>query len=213
MPEPRTLLDMAGMPNRPHRLAEAAVVMIDAQMEYVSGRLPLAGIEPALEVGARLLAAARAAGRPVVHVQQRGKGDGLFGPDSPFFAIAPQVAPAQGEAVVEKVVPNALADGVLDTRLKELGVANIIIAGFMTHLCVSTTARGARSRLRLHRAGARLRNPRPARRPRRGGAGRRRAPGRDRRARRPLRHDRHGCRPANRLTPNRVDGSRRHQPR
>ena len=143
MPEPRTLLDMAGVPNRPHCLAEAAVVMIDAQMEYVSGRLPLAGIEPALEVGARLLAAARAAGRPVVHVQQRGKGDGLFGPDSPFFAIAPQAAPAQGEAVVEKVVPNALADGVLDTRLKELGVANIIVAGFMTHLCVSTTARAA----------------------------------------------------------------------
>ncbi len=49
----------------------------------------------------------------------------------------------QGEAVVGKVVPNALADGVLDTRLKELGAANIIVAGFMTHLCVSTTARAA----------------------------------------------------------------------
>ena len=143
MPEPKTLLDMAGVANRPHRLAEAAVVMIDAQMEYVNGRLPLTGIEPALEVGAELLAAARAAGRPVVHVQHQGKGDGLFGPDSPFFAIAPQVAPAEGEAVVGKVVPNALADGVLDTRLKELGAANIIIAGFMTHLCVSTTARAA----------------------------------------------------------------------
>ena len=143
MAEPRTLLDMAGVANRPHRLAEAAVVMIDAQMEYVNGRLPLTGIEAALEVGARLLAAARAAGRPVIHVQNRGKGDGLFGPDSAYFAIAPQVAPHAGEAIVEKVVPNALADGVLDTRLKELGVANIIVAGFMTHLCVSTTARAA----------------------------------------------------------------------
>ncbi len=93
MPEPKTLLDMAGVANRPHRLAEAAVVMIDAQMEYVNGRLPLAGIEPALEVGARLLSAARAAGRPVIHVQHQGKGDGLFGPDSAYFAIAPQVAP------------------------------------------------------------------------------------------------------------------------
>ena len=143
MPEPKTLLDMAGVASRPHRLAESAVVMIDAQMEYVNGRLPLTGIEPALEVGAELLAAARAAGRPVVHVQHQGKGDGLFGPDGPFFAIAPQVAPLEGEAVVGKVVPNALADGVLDTRLNELGAANIIIAGFMTHLCVSTTARAA----------------------------------------------------------------------
>ncbi len=143
MAVPKTLLDMAGVPNRPHRLAEAAVVMIDAQMEYVNGRLPLSGVEPALEEGARLLAAARAAGRPVLHVQHRGKGDGLFGPDGPFFAIAPQVAPLEGEAVVEKVVPNALADGVLAARLEELGARNIIMAAFMTHLCISTTARAA----------------------------------------------------------------------
>ena len=143
MAEPRTLLDMAGVPNRPHRLAESAVVMIDAQMEYVNGRLPLAGIAPALEAGADLLAAAREAGRPVIHVQHKGKGDGLFGPDSEFFAIAPQAAPVEGETVVEKTVPNALADGVLDARLKELGITSIIIAGFMTHLCISTTARAA----------------------------------------------------------------------
>ncbi len=80
---------------------------------------------------------------PVAHWPAQGKGDGLFGPDSAYFAIAPQVAPARGEAVVGKVVPNALADGVLDARLKELGAANIIVAGFMTHLCVSTTARAA----------------------------------------------------------------------
>ncbi len=143
MPEPKTLLEMAGAPNRPQRLAEAAVVMIDAQLEYVTGRLPLAGVGAALAVGAELLAAARAAGRPVIHIQHRGQGDGLFGPDSAFFAIAPEVTPVAGEPVVEKVVPNAFADGALDARLKELGVAKIIIAGFMTHLCVSTTARAA----------------------------------------------------------------------
>jgi nicotinamidase-related amidase len=143
MSGPKTLLEMAGAPNRPQRLADSAVVMIDAQLEYVTGRLPLAGVGPALEVGAELLAAARAAGRPVVHIQHLGKGDGLFGPDSPFFAIAPQVAPVADEPVVEKVVPNAFADGALDAKLKQLGVAKIIIAGFMTHLCISTTARAA----------------------------------------------------------------------
>ncbi len=143
MSEPKTLLEMAGAPSRPQRLADSAVVMIDAQLEYVTGRLPLAGVGAALAVGAELLAAARAAGRPVVHVQHRGQGDGLFGPDSAFFAIAPEVAPAADEPVVEKVVPNAFADGALAARLKQLGVAKIIIAGFMTHLCVSTTARAA----------------------------------------------------------------------
>ena len=143
MSKPKTLLDMAGAPNRPQRLADSAVVMIDAQLEYVTGRLPLAGVGPALEVGAELLAAARAAGRPVIHVQHLGKGDGLFGPDSAFFAIAPEVVPEDHEPVVEKVVPNAFADGALDAKLKELGVSKIIIGGFMTHLCVSTTARAA----------------------------------------------------------------------
>ena len=51
MPEPQTLLQMAGAPNRPHALAESAVVMIDAQMEYVKGRLALTGIGPALDLG------------------------------------------------------------------------------------------------------------------------------------------------------------------
>ena len=143
MSGPKTLLDMAGAPNRPLRLAESAVVMIDAQLEYVTGRLPLAGVGAALEVGAELLAAARAAGRPVIHVQHLGKGDGLFGPESAFFAIAPPVAAVVGEPVVEKAVPNAFADGALDAKLKELGVSKIIIGGFMTHLCVSTTARAA----------------------------------------------------------------------
>ena len=143
MPGPKTLLDMAGAPSRPQRLADSAVVMIDAQLEYVTGRLPLAGVGPALEVGAELLAAARAAGRPVIHVQHRGQGDGLFGPDSAFFAIAPEVSPETDEPVVEKAVPNAFADGALDAKLQGLGVSNIIVGGFMTHLCVSTTARAA----------------------------------------------------------------------
>ncbi len=143
MSGPKTLLDMAGAPNRPQRLADSAVVMIDAQLEYVTGRLPLTGVGPALEVGVELLTAARAAGRPVLHVQHRGQGDGLFGPDSAFFAIVPEVAPENHETVVEKGVPNAFADGALDAKLKELGVSKIIIAGFMTHLCVSTTARAA----------------------------------------------------------------------
>ncbi len=143
MSGPKTLIEMAGAPSRPQRLADSAVVMIDAQLEYVTGRLPLTGVGPALEVGAELLAAARAAGRPVIHVQHRGQGDGLFGPDSAFFAIAPEVAPVADEPLVEKVVPNAFADGALAARLKQLGISKIIIAGFMTHLCVSTTARAA----------------------------------------------------------------------
>ena len=143
MSDARTLLDLAGVPAQPHRLSESAVLMIDAQMEYVTGRLPLTGVEAALDVGASLVAAARAAGRPVVHIQHRGQGEGLFGPESGFFAIAPRVAPEPSEAVVEKGAPNALAKTRLDEVLKDLGVSKLIVAGFMTHMCVSSTVRAA----------------------------------------------------------------------
>ena len=53
MAEPRTLMQMAGAPQTPHPLAASAVVMIDAQNEYLSGGLPLTGIERAFDEGAR----------------------------------------------------------------------------------------------------------------------------------------------------------------
>ena len=43
---------MALSPASPHSLAESAVVMIDAQNEYLRGRLPLSGIDRALDEGA-----------------------------------------------------------------------------------------------------------------------------------------------------------------
>jgi nicotinamidase-related amidase len=143
VPEPKTLLDMAGVPARPHPLAEASVVMIDAQMEYVTGRVPLVGIGSALDQGARLLEAARGLGRPVVHVAHKGRAGGLFDPESEFFGFAPQAAPLAGEPVIEKALPNAFAGTTLDETLKGLDAKTLVVAGFMTHMCVSSTVRAA----------------------------------------------------------------------
>lgn len=58
MTAPRTLLDLAGADLAPPRLADSVLVVIDAQGEYRTGRLPLEGIEPSL---AALLGRAREA--------------------------------------------------------------------------------------------------------------------------------------------------------
>jgi nicotinamidase-related amidase len=134
---------MAGAPGTPHPLTASAVVMIDAQNEYQSGGLPLTGIDRALDEGARLLAVARAAGRPVVHVQHKGRAGGLFDPETAGFAIAAPVAPLAGETVVSKGLPNAFAGTDLDGVLKALGVSSLVVGGFMTHMCVSSTVRAA----------------------------------------------------------------------
>jgi nicotinamidase-related amidase len=143
MSAPKTLLEMAGAPGTPHPLAKSAVVMIDAQNEYWSGHLPLPGVKPALAEGARVLERARALGRPVVHIQHKGRPGGLFDPQTEAFEIAEPVAPEEGEAVVTKGMPNAFAGTELAEVLRELGAESLIVAGFMTHMCVSSTVRAA----------------------------------------------------------------------
>ena len=143
MSEAKTLLQMAGVKAAPAKLSEAAVVIIDAQNEYVSGRLPLTGVAAALSRLAELLAAARAAGAPIIHIAQKGRPGGLFDPESPNFQFAAQAAPRAGEAVVEKPLPNAFAKTDLDAKLQATGKKTLVIAGFMTHMCVSATTRSA----------------------------------------------------------------------
>lgn len=143
MGEPKTLMQMAGAPQDPPRLGQSALVIIDAQGEYLHGRLPLDGIEPALERLQALLARARAAGAAVIHVAHRGAAGGLFDRAAEGGAILPQAAPADGEPVVEKGLPNAFAGTDLKARLDAIGRKDLILAGFMTHMCVSSTARAA----------------------------------------------------------------------
>ncbi len=140
---PKTLLQMAGAPQRPLPLADSVVVMIDAQQEYVSGKLPLPGVSEALAQGARLLEAARAAAAPVIHVRHKGRPGGLFDPESEAFAIAGAVAPQDGETIIDKSLPNAFAGTELDSTLKALDAKNLVFGGFMTHMCVSSTVRAA----------------------------------------------------------------------
>ncbi len=143
MPASKTLRELSGKPATPAPLSESVLILVDAQNTYRSGVMELAGIEPALDECARLLGRARALKVPVIHIQHDS------GPGSPFDisaeigAIADKLAPAEGEAVVVKNYPNAFVGTDLDARLKALGATRLVVAGFMTHMCINSTARGA----------------------------------------------------------------------
>ena len=143
MAEPRTLRDLAGVPSGPPPLADAALVLIDCQREYVDGLLPLTGVADALAEGSRVLDAARHNDVPVVHIQHKGREGGLFDPTTPRFAIAEAVAPSGGEPVIEKALPNAFAGTGLQDALAATGRTHLIVIGFMTHMCVSSTVRAS----------------------------------------------------------------------
>lgn len=139
----KTLLEMAGADLTPPKFSEAVLIIIDAQNEYVDGKLPLPGVKPALANIARLLAKARAEGGRIVHVQHRGRAGGAFDPATRAFAIADEAASKAGETVVEKPLPNSFAGTTLHETLSSVGAKRLVLAGFMTHMCVSSTARAA----------------------------------------------------------------------
>ena len=143
MGQPKTLLEMAGATPAPVSPEDTAVVLIDCQNEYRDGKLVLPGVEAALAEGGRLLAAMRDRGVPVFHIRHLGKPGGLFDPGTGAFSIADAVAPAGSEKVIDKGLPNAFAETRLDPELKAAGRKHLVVAGFMTHMCVSSTVRAA----------------------------------------------------------------------
>lgn len=139
---PKTLVEMAGARPEAARLKDAALVIIDAQREYLDGHLPLAGMDASIKEAALLLDRARKAGAPVVHIVHKGKG-AWFNPASPYFEIVPPLRPLPGEPVVEKTLVSAFAGTGLNDLLAHTGRKKLILVGYMTHHCVSTTARAA----------------------------------------------------------------------
>ncbi|MFE2549854.1 isochorismatase family protein [Streptomyces sp. NPDC059355] len=139
-----TLRDVIGLPGTLPRLADSVLIMVDFQNTYRSGVMALEGAEEALAAGARLLAAAREAGAPVVHIVNDGGEGTPYDIRAEIGAISAEVAPREGEPVVVKQVPNAFHATELEKTLRQLGAGpDLVIAGFMTHMCVTFTAQGA----------------------------------------------------------------------
>ena len=145
MSRPKTLLELAGAQPQPVLWEKSVLLLIDHQQEYaMSGGLPLTGIDAAVLEIERLLAAARNADAPIIHVQQQGRpGGALFTPGTPRADFIASVQPAGNETVLPKSLPNAFAKTSLDEVLRRSGRKELIVAGFMTHMCVSATVRSA----------------------------------------------------------------------
>ncbi|MCV7419902.1 cysteine hydrolase [Mycobacterium yunnanensis] len=138
-----TLRALSELPSTPAPLAESTLVLIDCQNTYTQGVMQLEGVQEALDEAAALLDRARSAGIPIIHVQHSDGPGSLYDIDGESGAIVTRVAPRDGEAVVTKQYPNSFVETNFDDQLKAVGAENLVIAGFMTHMCVNSTARGA----------------------------------------------------------------------
>lgn len=142
MPSP-TLRTLAGADETPAALADATLILVDYQNTYTRGVMELTGWRPALDNAAALLAAAREAGSTVIHVQHDGGEGTHYDIRTDLGAIHPAVAPVDGEAVVVKGAPNSFVGTELGDLVDAAGHTDVIVVGFMTHMCVTFTAEGA----------------------------------------------------------------------
>ena len=93
---------------------------------------------------AQLLYTWRVSGRPIIHVQHVSQEHvSVFAPQSPGIALQEFARPANGELLIQKRVNSAFIGTELDSSLKERGATTLVIVGFTTDHCVSSTARMA----------------------------------------------------------------------
>ena len=132
-----------------------ALLIVDFVMAYLDPASPLyAAVEKALASNERLLAAARAAGIPVIFTNveyEPGGADGgifyrkvpalrLFDRGSPYGAFPESLCPHDGEPVITKQYASAFFGTDLAAMLKDMGVDTLLITGLSTSGCVRATA-------------------------------------------------------------------------
>jgi nicotinamidase-related amidase len=105
--------------------------------------MQLTNVEPAIIEAQKLLKIARELKIPVIHIQHDAGVGSPYDISADIGAIAAEVTPIAGEKVIVKNYPNSFVHTELDAELKLLGIKNIVLAGFMTHMCVNSTAHGA----------------------------------------------------------------------
>lgn len=137
-----TLREIVGIGQQPAALNDSALIMIDYQNTYRRGVMKLTGVEEALKEAKKLLEMARDLKIPIFHIQHDGGEGSPYDVRAEIGAISDEVAPITGESVITKNYPNAFVLTDLDTQLKATGVTNIVLAGFMTHMCINSTAHG-----------------------------------------------------------------------
>jgi nicotinamidase-related amidase len=123
-----------------------ALVIIDIQRDYFpGGAFPLVAPEAAADNAARVLAAFRSAGEPVVHLQHVWDApDATFmRPGTDGVEIHDAVAPAEGEPVLRKAQPNGFLDTGLEDELRGRSVDELVVVGMMSSMCVDATVRAA----------------------------------------------------------------------
>lgn len=144
-PTTPTIRAMSGaQPVQQLRRKATALLVIDFQNEYFSGRMPIADGPQAAAQARRLLAWADEHAMPVFQIQHVApEGAALFAKDGDTVRFHADMQPRARDVVVQKTSVSVFASTDIAQRLRSAGVQTLVIAGLMTHACVAGAARDA----------------------------------------------------------------------
>jgi nicotinamidase-related amidase len=125
-----------------------ALLVIDVQNEYFTGKLPVTYPRETLPNILRAIDAARSAGVLVAVVQHTSPqpDSAVFRKGSPEWELHSQIAQRPGNILITKSLPGSFTGTCLEPWLREQGIGTVAITGYMTQMCCDTTARQAMHR-------------------------------------------------------------------
>lgn len=122
-----------------------ALLVIDVQNEYFTGKLPVTYPPGSLENILRAMDCARKNGIPVVVIQQTSpqKDTLIFRKGTEEWNLHPKIASQAYDHLIEKNFPGSFTGTDLESWLRERKVDTVVITGYMTQMCCDATARQA----------------------------------------------------------------------
>lgn len=122
-----------------------ALLVIDVQNEYFTGRLPVTFPHGSIANILQAMDAARAALVPVIVIQHTNQAPGAatFVPGTPSWELHPEVKKRPHTLLIEKTLPGSFTGTDLGEWLEKHTIKTVTIAGYMTQMCCDTTARQA----------------------------------------------------------------------
>lgn len=119
-----------------------AMLVVDMQVGLLNGE-PKHDLYGVIERINRLAANVRRQSGTVIFVQHCGGAGDDFEPDTPGWALLPELDRDPADIIVRKTLNDPFAETDLAARLKQIAPDRVFITGWATDLCVDTTVRSA----------------------------------------------------------------------